>query len=98
VLQNWEIGGKSGHVVFPKGEVVYQTKGVVIEPVYVDEDRKHYIFDGEEKLVEVDDNYNVEGQEIIERDGRRYVKVIKGRLLEVLLNGYNGYCYRQDGK
>lgn len=68
MLQNWEMDGKKGNVVFPKGEVVYHTKGVVIEPIYQS------------------------------KDGKRYIKDTDGKLLEVLTNPFNGYCYRQDGK
>lgn len=66
MIQPWSKDGKSGNVVFPKGEVVYQTKGVVIEPLYVTPDEKYYI-------------------------------EVEGKLQQVLFNGFNGYCYRQDG-
>ncbi len=45
MLQPWQIDGKSGKIQYPQGEVVYQTKGVVIEPVYVTDDGKHHIED-----------------------------------------------------
>lgn len=66
MLKNWEIDGKKGHVWYPEGEVVYQTKGVVIEPIYETE------------------------------DGERFIEE-NGKLLPVLTNPFNGYCYRQDG-
>jgi hypothetical protein len=62
----WKIENKHGDIQYPEGEVVYQTRGVVIEPLYVTEDNKWYI---------------------LTEDG----------LQEVLYNGFNGYCYRQDG-
>jgi hypothetical protein len=67
MLKKWSKEGKQGEIWYPKGEVVYQTKGVVIEPIYVTHDNKYYIEDND-------------------------------KLLEVLYNGFNGYCYRQDGK
>lgn len=70
MYQPWKIGDKEGNIQYPKGEVVYQTKGIVIEPIYETLDGQRYIFD--------------------EEDG--------GKLLWVLTNPFNGYCYRQDGK
>lgn len=67
MLLKWEKDGKKGEIVYPKGEVVYQTEGVKIEPIYVDYDGNYYIEEN-------------------------------GKLLKVLMNPYNGYCYRQDGK
>jgi hypothetical protein len=66
MLQSWNKDGKQGTITYPKGEVVYQTKGVVIEPLYQSNDNKWYIEDN-------------------------------GKLQEVMYNGFNGYCYRQDG-
>lgn len=53
MLQKWSYDGKSGEIVFPKGEVVYQTKGVVIEPLYRDFNGKWYIQNSDGKLQEV---------------------------------------------
>ncbi len=35
MFKPWQIDGKSGRIQYPQGEVVYQTRGVVVEPVYV---------------------------------------------------------------
>jgi len=35
MLKDWKIDGKSGRIYYPAGEVVYQTRGVVIQPIYV---------------------------------------------------------------
>lgn len=100
MYQEWSIDGKKGNVVFPKGEVVYQKKGVVIEPLYKADDGKYYILDTAEEFKEIDgERYiKVDGRKIIEVDGQRFISVTSGKLLEVFLNPYNGYCYRQDGK
>lgn len=100
MLQKWEKDGKSGNVVFPKGEVVYQTRGVVIEPVYKTDDDRYYIEETEENLAEIDgEQYiKVTGRQFIEKDGQRFAAVSSGKLLEVLYNPFNGYLYRQDGK
>ncbi|KLU62306.1 hypothetical protein CEB3_c13500 [Peptococcaceae bacterium CEB3] len=60
MLQHWEIAGKKGNIAYPKGEVVYQTKGpnggkgVVIEPIYETPDGTRFIQDAETgELLEV---------------------------------------------
>ena len=35
MLQYWNKNGKSGDVVYPEGEVVTQTQGIVKMPIYV---------------------------------------------------------------
>ena len=35
MLKPWNLDGKSGNIQYPAGEVVYQTRGVVVQPVYV---------------------------------------------------------------
>ena len=35
MLKPWSIGGMSGDIQYPRGEVVYQTRGVVVQPIYV---------------------------------------------------------------
>jgi hypothetical protein len=45
MYQSWNKSGKSGNVLFPRGEVVYQTKGIVIEPIYEDFNGTRYIED-----------------------------------------------------
>jgi hypothetical protein len=35
MLKPWSIDGKSGDIQYPHGEVVYQTRGVVVQPIYV---------------------------------------------------------------
>lgn len=100
MYQEWAIEGKKGNIVSPKGEVVYQTKGVVIEPIYQTEDGKRYILDLEENIVEIDGEQYIklDGRKFIEDNGQKYAAVTSGRLLEVTTNPFNGYCYRQDGK
>ena len=39
----WTKDGKHGHITYPKGEVVTQKSGVVIQMIYVDEDNNYYI-------------------------------------------------------
>lgn len=104
MIQEWQIGDKKGNVIFPKGEVVYQTKGVVIEPIYRDYDGKDYILPSP-----------VDGDDVIENNGRKYLAVDGRKFTElagvrVLIqsqadkldwtytNPFNGYCYRQDGQ
>ena len=67
MYKSWSIDGKNGKVQFSEGEIVYQTKGIVKEPLFQTEDNKWYIEEN-------------------------------GKLLEVMYNPFNGYCYRQDGK
>jgi hypothetical protein len=100
MLQDWRIQGKHGSVIFPQGEVVYQTKGVVIEPVYISDDGRYYIVDTDEKFIEINgEQYlRISGRRFIDFEGGRYVAVASGNLMEVYRNSYNGYCYRQDGK
>ena len=38
MFKPWNIAGKSGNIVYPKGEVIYQTRGVVVQPLYVTND------------------------------------------------------------
>lgn len=35
MLKDWSLDGRSGRIYYPKGEVVYQTRGIVVQPVYV---------------------------------------------------------------
>ena len=35
MYKDWAIDGKRGRIYYPAGEVVYQTRGVVIQPIYV---------------------------------------------------------------
>jgi len=48
MFEPWNIGGKSGNIQYQKGEVVYQTRGVVIEPIYEELDGTRYIWTGGE--------------------------------------------------
>ena len=104
MIQNWNIDGKKGNVVFHDGEVVYQTKGVVIEAIYQTADGKRYVLSAE---VKCDDRIEINGRQYIAIDGREFanisgqnvlVKSDKDKLLEVYTNPMNLYCYRQDGK
>ena len=48
MFEPWSIAGKTGNIQYQQGEVVYQTRGVVIEAIYEDHNRTRYILvDGE---------------------------------------------------
>jgi len=50
MYKDWAIDGKRGRIYYPKGEVVYQTRGIVVQPVYVtgngDRSSDYYIEEG----------------------------------------------------
>jgi hypothetical protein len=55
--KDWSIDDKSGEFCFPNGEVVYQTKGVVTEPIYVVgypfESGAEYYIENDGKLLQI---------------------------------------------
>jgi hypothetical protein len=53
MLKPWAIDGKSGDYQYPKGEVYYQTRGVVVEPLYVEKGGGHWYIEENGKLLEV---------------------------------------------
>lgn len=55
MFEPWSIAGKNGNIQYQKGEVVYQTRGVVVEAIYEDLGGKRYILDDNE-LQEVTTN------------------------------------------
>lgn len=40
--KDWSIDGKKGKIMWPEGEVVYQTRGVVVEPIYEEDNGKGF--------------------------------------------------------
>lgn len=55
MFEPWSIAGKNGNIQFSKGEVVYQTRGVVVETIYQDLNGIRYIW-ADDELQEVTTN------------------------------------------
>jgi hypothetical protein len=102
MLQDWEKYGKSGKIVYPQGEVVYQKEPHVrVEPIYETVEGKRYIeILNPNQFIEIDGRKYVQVDEAntILVNGERYIKTVGACLQEVTTNPFNGYCYRQDGE
>jgi hypothetical protein len=58
MLKYWSIDGKEGNIIYLKGEVVYQTRGILFEPIYETETGERYILDNGKLLKVTTNPYN----------------------------------------